>query len=136
MSDRYLIDQIEPKDAQEILANIANSGELNLYQVVDTKCNQSRVRYIACRSGIAEWLDKALNPLAEHARTIGSIKTERKAQSSRENGKKGGRPRTKNKEILAMARATNCSSDYCNPPKAYCANCAAKKVFRPNGTLA
>lgn len=31
--------------------------------------------------------------LIEHLRRIGSIKTEKKAKASRENGKKGGRPK-------------------------------------------
>lgn len=33
--------------------------------------------------------------VAEMAREIGKAKSERKAKASRENGKKGGRPRTK-----------------------------------------
>lgn len=42
--------------------------------------------------------EKQKNPAAV---ALGSIRTERKAKAVRENGKKGGRPRIKNKEKLS-----------------------------------
>lgn len=48
---------------------------------------------------IADLLDYAQKRIGEKnimAKTLGSIKSEKKAKSSRENGKKGGRPKKQN----------------------------------------
>ena len=42
-----------------------------------------------------------------HAVALGSIKTDKKAKSSRENGKKGGRPRGKKLDKSAIHKRNN-----------------------------
>lgn len=46
--------------------------------------------------------------ISEAARALGSIRTEKKAKSSRENGKKGGRPRSK----LSIIKELNKTDDF------------------------
>ena len=63
----------------------------NMYREVITG-----VPYAEARQTVKASNAKPRSPLSAAAAAMGSVRSERKAATSRENGKKGGRPRKKN----------------------------------------
>jgi len=82
-------DKIKKHDRSELYENCLYLAEAEQREMIQTAAE--------LKNAINEWADQ-WNDIIDRstaAATLGSIKSPRKAASSRENGKRGGRPKTK-----------------------------------------
>jgi hypothetical protein len=101
--DVYLIPECD-KDFQRFI-DLAESKIMTVYPDADIEYHSGRDEVITLVYGkeeevlevVGRCFQDAYNEIAasKAASVLGSIKTEKKARSSRENGKKGGRPASK-----------------------------------------